>query len=141
MDGRGANAAALRALDEQWWAAAGRNDLGVTVAFYADDAVLMTPNAPAAAGREAIRASWAGLLGPGVAVSWKASKVEVAKSGELGYLYGTYALSFHDAKGGVVGSDTGKTVEVWKRERDGQWRCVVDRYNSDLPVAGAEGKK
>jgi hypothetical protein len=36
--------------------------------------------------RKSIRESWAGLLGPYSAVSWKVSKIEVAKSGELGYL-------------------------------------------------------
>jgi ketosteroid isomerase-like protein len=50
------------------------------VAFYADDAVLLPPNAPIATDRKSIRESWSGLLGPNTAVSWKVSKVEVAKS-------------------------------------------------------------
>src|ERR1022692_1656077 len=89
-DGRAADASAIQALDEQWTATAARNDLDGTVAFYADDAVLLPPNAPIATDRKSIGESWAGLLGPNTAVSWKVSKVEVAKSGELGYLYGTY---------------------------------------------------
>lgn len=58
--------------------------------------MLLPPNTPIANDRKSIRESWAGLLGPNTAVSWKASKVEVAKSGELGYLYGTYQLSIKD---------------------------------------------
>ena len=57
-----------------------------TVAFDAEDAVLLPPDAPIAADRKSIRESWAGVLGPHTAVSWKISKVEVAKSGELGYV-------------------------------------------------------
>src|SRR6516225_6821765 len=70
---------AIRALDEQWSATAAKNDLAGTVAFYADDAVLLPPNAPIATDHKSIRESWAALLGPNTAVSWKVSKAEVAK--------------------------------------------------------------
>jgi uncharacterized protein (TIGR02246 family) len=141
-DSGAADAAAIRALDEQWSATAAKNDLEGTVAFYADDAVLLPPNALIARDRKSIRDSWAGLLGPNTAVSWKVSKVEVAKSGELGYLYGTYSLTIRDPKGGAPVSDTGKLVEIWKKQADGKWKCIVDTYNSDLPAAPApEAKK
>jgi uncharacterized protein (TIGR02246 family) len=141
-DSGAADAAAIRALDEQWSATAAKNDLEGTVAFYADDAVLLPPNALIARDRKSIRDSWAGLLGPNTAVSWKVSKVEVAKSGELGYLYGTYSLTIRDPKGGAPVSDTGKLLEIWKKQADGKWKCIVDTYNSDLPAAPApEAKK
>jgi uncharacterized protein (TIGR02246 family) len=141
-DGGAADAAAIRALDEQWSATAAKNDVEGTVAFYADDAVLLPGNAPIARDRKSIRESWAGLLGPNTAVAWKVSKVEVAKSGDIGYLYGTYSLSIRDPKGGPPVSDTGKLVEIWKKQADGKWRCIVDTYNSDLPAAPApEAKK
>jgi len=142
VDSHAAEAAAIQALDEQWSATAARNDLEGTVAFYADDAVLLPPNAQIATDRKSIRESWAGLLGPNTAVSWKVSKVEVAKSGELGYLYGTYSLSIQDPKGGSPVRDTGKLVEIWKKQADGKWKCIVDTYNSDLSAAPApEAKK
>ncbi|MBZ5580219.1 MAG: DUF4440 domain-containing protein [Acidobacteriia bacterium] len=137
-----ADASAIQALDEQWSATAARNDLAGTVAFYADDAVLLPPNAQIATDRKSIRESWAGLLGPHTAVSWKVSQVEVAKSGELGYLYGTYSLSIQDPNGGPPIRDTGKLVEIWKKQADGKWQCIVDTYNSDLPATPApEAKK
>ena len=93
--------------------------------------------------RHAIRESWAGLLGPNTAVSWKVSKVEAAKSGELAYLYGTYSLSIRAPKGGPAVHDTGKLVEIWKKQADGKRKCIVDTYNSDLAVvaAASETKK
>jgi len=136
-DSRAIDASAIQALDEQWSATAARNDLEGTVAFYADDAVLLPPNAPIATDRKSIRESWAGLLGPNTAVSWKVSRAEVAKSGELGYLYGTYSLSIKDPKGGPPVHDAGKIVEIWKKQADGKWKCIVDTYNSDLPVVAA----
>src|SRR3954452_22784145 len=126
-----ADAAEIKALDEQWSAAAAKNDLAGTVAFYADDAVLLPPNSPIATDRKSIGESWAGLLGPNTAVSWKVSKAEVAKSGELGYVYGTYSLSIKDLKGGPSVHDTGKLVEIWRKQSDGKWKCIVDTYNSD----------
>ena len=141
-DSGAADVAAIQALDEQWSATAAKNDVEGTVAFYADDAVLLPANAPIARDRKSIRESWAGLLGPNSAVSWKVSKVEVAKSGELGYFYGTYSLAIRDPKGGAPVSDTGKLVEIWKKQADGKWKCIVDTYNSDLAAAPApEAKK
>jgi ketosteroid isomerase-like protein len=136
-DTSAAEAAAIQALDEQWSATAAKNDLEGTVAFYADDAVLLPPNAPMARDGKSIRESWAGLLGPNTAVAWKVSKVEVAKSSELGYLYGTYSLAIRDPKGGAPVRDTGKLVEIWKKQADGKWKCIVDTYNSDLAAAPA----
>lgn len=133
-DPRAAEEAAIRALDEQWSAAAAKNDLEATLSFYAEDAVLLAPNAPIAADPKSIRESWAGLLAPNTATSWKVTKVEVAKSGELGYLYGTYQLTIKDSKGGPDINDTGKILEVWKKQADGKWKCIVDTYNSDLPI-------
>src|SRR5215471_1019636 len=86
----------IRKMDEQWSATAGKNDLEGTLAFYADDAVVLPGNAPIATDKKAIRELWAGMLGPNSAVSWKVTKAEVAKSGELGYLYGTYELTIKD---------------------------------------------
>lgn len=140
-DTRAADQAAITALDEQWSATAAKNDVDGTVAYYAPDAVLLPPNEPIAKDPKSIRASWAGLLGPGTAVSWKVTKVEVAKSGDIGYLYGTYQLSMKDPKGGPAIADTGKILEVWKKQEDGKWKCIVDTYNSDVPVAAAPTEK
>src|SRR3974390_664962 len=70
----------LRTLDEHWSATAADNDLDGTLAYYADDAVLLPPNAPIATDKKAIRDSWEGLLVPNTSVSWKWTKVEVAQS-------------------------------------------------------------
>ena len=141
-DTRAADEVAIRSLDEQWSATAARNDLDGVVGFYSDDAVLLPPNSVIAKDAKSIRESWGGLLGPNTAVSWKVSKVEVSKAGDIGYLYGTYQLTIKDPKGGPAMNDTGKIVEVWKKQADGKWRCIVDTYNSDIALpTPAEAKK
>ena len=125
---------ALRDLDAQWSAAAAAKDVDKTVSFYSDDAIVMPPNAPGATTKEAIRSIWQDLLAsPGLVISWKATKVEVAKSGDLACVSGTYEETTTDASGKPV-KDRGKYVEVWEKQADGKWKCGTDIWNSDLPA-------
>jgi uncharacterized protein (TIGR02246 family) len=125
---------ALRDLDAQWSAAAGAKDLDKTVSFYCDDAIVMPPNAASATTKEAIRSAWKEMLTtPGAAISWQATKVEVAKSGDLAYVSGTYEETTTDASGKPM-KDHGKYVEIFKKQADGTWKVVVDIWNSDRPM-------
>jgi ketosteroid isomerase-like protein len=141
-DTRAADEAAVRDADVQWSKTAGAHDLEGTIAFYSDDATVLPPNAPAATGKQAIRALWAPMVAPDASISWEAGKVEVARSGDLAYTAGTYQLTMKDAQGNPV-PDKGKFLEVWKKQADGKWKTVADIFNSDLPAAplAAEGKK
>jgi uncharacterized protein (TIGR02246 family) len=131
---------ALRDLDAQWSTAAAAKDLDKTVSYYSDDALVMPPNALTARSKEAIRRVWQDLLAsPGLVISWKTTKVEVAKSGDLACLSGTYELTMNDPSGKPV-SDQGKYVEVLEKQADGKWKCGTDIWNSDLSVAPAEKK-
>jgi ketosteroid isomerase-like protein len=126
---------ALRDADAAWSKAAGAKDLDKTVSYYADDAMVMPPNASAATTKDAIRNIWKDLLAsPGLVISWKGLKVEVAKSGDIGFITGTYELTMNDAAGKPV-PDHGKYVEVWEKQKDGKWKCGADIWNSDLPAA------
>src|SRR5882724_13326886 len=100
----------LRDLDAQWSAAAGAKDLDKTVSYYADDAIVMPPNASAARTKEAIRNVWQDLLAsPGLVMSWKTTKVEVSTSGDLACVSGTYEVTMNDPNGKPV-NDHGKYV-------------------------------
>jgi uncharacterized protein (TIGR02246 family) len=130
----------LRDLDDQWSTTAGAKDLEKTVSFYSEDAMVMPPNASEATTKEAIRKVWQDLLAsPGLVISWKTTKVEVAKSDDLACLSGTYDLTMNDASGKPV-NDHGKYVEVWEKQADGKWKCGTDIWNSDLPAAPSEKK-
>lgn len=124
----------LRDLDAKWSAAAAARDVDKTVSYYADDATVLPANAPTATTKDAIRKVWQDLLtSPGAAVSWKTTKVEVARSGDLACTVGTYELTMNDATGKPV-NDRGKYVAVWEK-KGGTWKCGVDIWNSDLPAA------
>ena len=132
----GADEKAVRDADEQWAKAAALKDVAKTVAFYADDAVVMPPNVERATTKEAILKIWKDLL-TDAKVSWKATKVEVAKSGDIGFISGTYEVTMNDVVTGKPVNDHGKYLEVWERHGDGSWKCAADIWNSDIPVAAA----
>jgi ketosteroid isomerase-like protein len=131
----------LRDLDTEWSAAAGAKNLDKTVSYYAEGALVMPPNAPAATTKDAIRKMWKELLeSPGAAISWKTTKVEIARSGELAYSSGTYEFTMNDASGKPM-PDHGKYLEVWKKQPEGDWKVVADIWNSDVPVPSTTDKK
>jgi len=135
-DTRVADEQTVRNLDAQWSKMAGARDLDGTVGYYSDDAVLLPPNEPIVTGKQAIRVSWVSLLSPNNALGWQANKVDVARSGDLAYVVGSYTLTTRDAEGKPV-VDRGKTIEVFKKQADSTWKVVADMYNSDLAAPPA----
>jgi ketosteroid isomerase-like protein len=137
-DTHAADEATLRNLDAEWSkAAATTKDVDKTVSYYSDDAIVMPPNIPTLTGKEPIRALWKSMLeSPGFGGGWKATKVEVAKSGDIGYVTGTYELR-ETGDDGKPMTDKGKFLEVWKKQSDGSWKCVADMFSSDLPTVPA----
>ncbi len=127
----------MRKLDDEWSKAAGAKDLEKTVSFYSDDTQILPPNSPVLQGKDAARAMWKSMFAvPGFGGGWKATKVEVAQSGDLGWTTGPYEITEVDAKGKPM-TDKGKYLAVWKKQADGSWKCVADMFNTDLPPASA----
>ena len=126
--------ATLRKLDDEWSRAVGSRDVEKTISYYTDDAIVMPPNIPTLTGKEPIRSLWNSMLdSPSFTGGWKATKVEVARSGDLAYVSGTYEFTEKDESGKPL-TDKGKYLEVWRKQADGNWKCVADMFNSDLPA-------
>jgi len=67
-------------------------------------------------------------------LSWKPTRVEASKSGDMAHVSGTYEFSINDASGKPF-NDRGKYLEVWKKQADGNWKCAADMWNSDLAAS------
>jgi ketosteroid isomerase-like protein len=129
-----ADEAAVRQTDDNWSKAAQSKKVDDWVAFYSDDAVILPPNEKKADSKESVRKEIGTLLAlPGLSIHWAPAKVEVARSGDLAYTQGSYQLTTVDAHG-KPGTDQGKTLEIWKKQADGSWKCVADMWSSDLPA-------
>ena len=127
-----ADEAAIRASSATWAEAYNAGDADRIVALYTNDAILMPPDAPAAAGPAAMRK----FLTGDIAASKKAGLTlvlvddAIGINGELGWHSGTFKLN--DTSGATVG--TGKWLEVW-RKAAGKWLMIRDIWNSDAPAA------
>ena len=132
-DTRAADEATLRKLDDEWSKAAGAKDIEKTISFYSDDAIVLVPNSPLLKTKEQFRTLWTGMFSiPGFSGGWKPTKIEIARSGDLAYITGRYEINEVDA-GGKPLTDTGNYLEIWRKQSDGNWKCIVDTFTSDLP--------
>jgi ketosteroid isomerase-like protein len=101
---------------------------GVALLAHADDAFrLYRQNNFPVVGRESVRR---GLEGKTDVVTWRATKADVARSGDLGYAYGTYELKSKPAD--KEPAERGNYMRIWKRE-GGKWRVVLDVTNPVHP--------
>ena len=144
-DTREADARALRDNETQWnqdWAS---KDTEKLLAHYADDAVLIAPGVPAASGKDAIRKAFQAMTAdPALSLKFQASKVEVAKSGDVGYTQGSYTLAATDPTSKQIINDHGSYATTYRKQADGSWKAVVDIASSELPPAApsqSSGKK
>jgi len=136
-DTRAADERAVRDADAAWSKAAAAKDVEAYVGFFAEDALVLPPNAPMQTGQESIRKALSEEMArPGFALSWQASKAEASRSGDMAYTVGTCQFTVNDPKGKPV-TDRGKYVTVWKKQLDGKWKVAVDIYNSDPPAPEA----
>jgi len=127
---------AIRKLDEAWSKDAGKGSVDAFLAYYTKDALVLPPNEPVANTPAKIRKSIEGLMSlPGLKISWTVQKVVASDAGDLGYCHGKYKISFKGPDGKTI-EDVGKTLSIWKKQKNGRFMCIVDTWSSDLPAGG-----
>ena len=140
-DTHDADVQALKDIDAAWAKVIAAKDFEKNVSYYADDASLLMPNAPVVNGKDAIRGALKPSFDdPNFALTFQASRVEVAKSGDLGYTQGSYTMTMTGPKGKKPVTDKGKYLTAYKKQADGTWKAVADMISSDVPLPTA-GKK
>lgn len=130
-DNRAADEATVRAASAEWAKAAAAKDLEKTLSYYAEDAAMFPPNTPIVRGPDERRREWTTLFSPNdLQFTNAATKVEASRSGDLAYETGTFEEWFKNDEGQPV-KLTGKYVVVWKKQPGGDWKAVVDIFNTD----------
>ena len=108
--------------------------------YYADDAVLYLPGAPAAVGKDAIQAMAKTLHDIDLDLKFSSTKVDVAKSGDLGYVVGTYTQMATDPKTKRRSMEKGNYVTVYKKQADGGWKIIHDINTPDSAPTAVHAK-
>ena len=124
-DLQAADKSALEAGAAAWMEAFSTKDIDGMTAFYAEDAVLLPPNAPAIFGRDAIGATMQEMFAAGLGIELEDLEIKVA--GNLGYKAGRYRTRGED--GSLI--DRGKYIEIWSKI-DGNWVLHRDIWNSSV---------
>ena len=105
-------------------------DVEQILAFWTDDAVVLPPGLPAVIGKAALREYVrASLQMPGFKITWTSTEVRFSPDGNLSYMFGQNAVTIGSEDGKRL-TTTGRTVTIWRRDRDGVWRCAVDIWNA-----------
>lgn len=126
-----ADSAAVDDLRQQALAAVNAGD--ATLAYLADDVVLLPPNAPAVLGLPAARA-WFGEATRQFrfSLAYTSCNVEFASDLAIERCAGTLALT--PVAGGPAVSDVWKGIHVYRRDATGEWKVALDIWNSDGPI-------
>lgn len=97
------------------------------IEFIDSNGVLLRPNHPPIAGANAIDY----LIqqnDTAFTLTWQPNNAVVAKSGEIGYTYGIYSFQPKSADTILYGT----YVSIWKKQRDGTWKFVLDSGNEGI---------
>ena len=98
------------------------------LSFFDEEGAILPKDGDPIVGRSALlpvfQLRWAR---PGYALQWTPLRAVLARSGELGYTYGQYTRRYLSE--GKTVTETGKYITVWKKQKDGSWKVLLDMGN------------
>ena len=142
-DTHDADVKAIQTTETQWNKDYAAKDTTKILSHYADDAVLMAPGMPSSHGITAVSVAIKQMVAdPALVLKFQSSKIEVAKSGDIGYTQGIYTMTMTDPVSKKVINDHGSYVTTYRKQADGTWKAVADIATSEAapstppPAAG-----
>jgi len=121
----------IEAAEQQWLNAFNGGDAAGVAQQYEEQARLMPPNLDILEGRGAIEAFCKEFVATGAQLAFRL--LTVHESPQVCSAVGTYEMTI-PVPGGEPQKDSGKFVEVWRRQGDGSWQIADDIFNSSLPA-------
>ena len=119
----------LRQLEADFMKAAAERGSQGYMSYYAEDAVELPNGADMIQGKESIAKGMSFLDQKDNHLTWTPVYADMAASGDLGYTFGTYEFRSKD-KDGKPTVEYGKYASVWKKQKDGSWKVVMDMGNA-----------
>jgi len=119
----------LKQLEADFEKAAAEHGSQGYMSYYADDAVEVPNGAAVIQGKANIAKTMGFLDDNNNHLTWTPIYADISGSGDLGYTYGTYEFRSKDKDGKDV-VEHGRYASVWKKQKDGSWKVVMDMGNS-----------
>jgi ketosteroid isomerase-like protein len=124
-----ATADTLRELEGEFMKAATERGSAGYMSYYADDSVELPNGGPIIQGKVNIAKGMGFLDQKDNHLTWTPVGADISASADLGYTYGTYEFRSKDKDGKPV-IDHGKYTSIWKKQKDGSWKVVLDMGNA-----------
>ena len=125
-------AAKLMQTSREWSKVAASGDMNAALAYFADDAVMLSEGQAPVRGKQAIREYLATASKiPGFKIEWEPQEAKV--SGDLGYLIERTKVTMNGPQGTPV-TQHQQALTVWRKQGDGTWKNVVDMTTSEPPA-------
>ena len=119
----------IRALEAAMMAASAEKGADGYMSFYAEDAVELGNGSPVLLGKQTIGKTMTFLDDKNNRLTWAPVHVDVSGSGDLAYSFGNYEFR-SIGKDGKPTIEHGKYTTIWKKQKDGHWKVVLDMGNS-----------
>lgn len=100
------------------------------LAYIDDNCALLRPNRAPVIGREKITEMFS-KPDTSFTLTWEPMFADISASGDLGYTYGIYTVQMDSPEGTMVTRE-GTYVTIWKKDKDGEWKFVLDTGNQGL---------
>lgn len=124
-----ATADTFKQLETEFMQAAAEKGSQGYMSYYADDAVEVPNGYPAIQGKIEIAKTMGFLDDRNNRLIWTPVGADISAGGDLGYTWGTFEFHSKDKSGNPT-TDYGKYTSIWKLQRDGTWKVVLDMGNS-----------
>ncbi|MCJ7502706.1 MAG: nuclear transport factor 2 family protein [Acidobacteriia bacterium] len=128
-----ADVEAINQLREEAIAAANTGDLARMMNLWLDNAVRLAPDEPAAIGKAAVDAQFRAMFND-ITLELSALLQSVEVGGDWAWSWWTYVGAFIPKAGGEAIRETGKCVDILRKQPDGVWKWALHIWNSDAPL-------
>jgi uncharacterized protein (TIGR02246 family) len=121
----------IRLMVDNFTKAVVAGDFATAASYYAEDGMVLPPNAAPIEGRPAIQSFLASF--PKI-TTFNQKIVELVASGDLAYARLTYQLSTMPAGATAPLNDSGKAIIILRKQINGTWLITREILNSDLAI-------
>jgi len=136
------DAQTIRQIEESWNREYAARDAVKVTAHYAADATLMGPGMAPSHGKETIGKVLKEMTAdPALSLKFHASRVEIAKAGDMAYTEGTYVMTMTNPVTRQPMSDKGSYVTIYRKQGDGSWKAISDIATSENPPGAPQNSK